>query len=220
MKNGGDVIKVNQADYKAFSFSFGSLAILFNYGSLPKDLSDKNHLLVYTSSEVLGDNFLMGNQNNLVCSAGEFEINSVFLYGSKNLGVNSYNYVMVHDDISIGFVSDCSDPKSLNDTLFTNIDILFIGAGGGGNFTPRDADYIADKLSPYQVFYFGFSEQSRDPLLGSKLLSYSDLESTIESVKPIDGGSITINTSGLKESDSNSEELSLEKFFLRFYATR
>lgn len=151
----------------------------------------------------------------LLCSAGEIELKSIFIQGAKNKNINSFNYLIHFDNISVGIIHGVNDINNVNDSIFADIDLLIIGAGGGKyNLLPKDAEDLVEKLAPSFAIFYGFNLNSADNFnLNFDRISLVDFKKVVESA-------IAINKPfELKNlSFSNPQSVITEKLFFESYA--
>lgn len=205
------MITIKQINIDSFVIEINNNSIIVN----PKNINnnfEKFDLILLSIEE---DIFSSLKFPKLLCSAGEVELKSIFVQGAKNKDINSFNYLIHFDAISLGIIHGVNDINNVNDSIFSDIDLLLIGSGGGQyNLLPKDAEDLVEKLAPSIAIFYGFNLDSTDNInSNSDRISLFDFKKVVESANPIN------KPFELKNLDySNTQSVMIEKLFFESYA--
>lgn len=125
----------------------------------------------------------------VVDSAGEFEVNDIFIFGEKIKKEDTFIYRIGAENLNIGVIAFANQLETLPEDFFQELDILLLNAGGGAMFTPKQAETVYQRYSPKICILFGFNEQA-----GNKdrvdLLTFEDLQKDLTGIKILEEKSV------------------------------
>lgn len=176
---------LKQLSIDSFILILNSMRVIINPLCKLSDLGNNDLVLLSLQKN---DDYSSLSLPKLIYGAGEFEINSIFIYGVKNKNLNTYNYLINFNNLSIGIIHGVNNINLVNDSIFTDVDFLLIGAGNGiETLHPRDADNLSDKLSPVVTLFYGFvldAVSDKFPVLENRF-SLQEFKNFVEGAMPI-----------------------------------
>lgn len=138
----------------AFELQCKRLKICLIFKDLNKQLdinTDLYDLVIFTNNSAEFD-FV---RSNYISNAGEFEFKGVFVYGVKNVGVNSLNYLIYVDSVSIGFIGDVDDVDKIDSSIFdSGVDVLIVPLFDLDVQKVKSVDDFAEKSGAKEVIYY------------------------------------------------------------------
>jgi hypothetical protein len=147
-------MQIQQKSYATFQLKYKNCDVTIN-----PTASQKEGIVVYS---LPGSPYLkheVGEDALVINAAGEYESKDVFVTGRKVNGENGVVYTISAEEVTVGVVSFVTALSDIPVEIFESADVLIIGAGGGMNLSPKDAQDLLQKVTPKVCFIHGFEEQ-------------------------------------------------------------